>query len=154
MACIRVFFYIYVGFYQTELLDNHIYYIHKELLHVLRLCVVWGHLRLSEWYQITLMTGISNSFMCWCFVSSRLICHSEWYRITLITQISNSFMCWCFMMPEGTSVSILLNAHITTSNLSMIFQILFLNSLIITFVTFLKNSFMYIGDVLSEDTWD
>ena len=74
-------------------------YIKNKLRHVLRFMLsedTW----LSECCDITLITGISNSFMRWCFVSSELPCHINWSRITLLSGISNSFMCWCFMLPR------------------------------------------------------
>ena len=58
----------------SKMLYNYMCNIYNDLLHALMLCVVSGHL--LDWH-ITLITWISNSFMCWGFVSSELSCLSE-----------------------------------------------------------------------------
>ena len=58
----------------SKMLYNYMCNIYNDLLHALMLCVVSGHL--LDWH-IALITWISNSFMCWGFVSSEVSCLSE-----------------------------------------------------------------------------
>ena len=60
------------------------------LLHVLCLCVVW-ELQKSEWFNITLITGISNSFVCWCIVSSEATCISVLFITHTTTKQTSTY---------------------------------------------------------------